>query len=250
MNSSLGSASLVQTSQQRHKQIEAHLTLVSKIVSRINFVQNGEIETEDLVGYGIIGLIESIDKYEPQKGKSFEAFATPRIRGAVYDQMRALDKLGRGSRKKVKLLSAAVQELEQELHAAPTNQQIADKMNISVKELLGIQREANIMTFSLDATVNEDSEESWVDQVSDHRPSPEQRCEENMLRENLIKAIESLPERERTVIGLYHYRKLTMKEIAANIGVSESRACQVHNRGISLLRSKLDTIYKSQNPLF
>lgn len=245
MNSSLGSFPPVQDS--RHKQIEAYLGLVNKVVNRINFVQNGEIDTEDLVGYGIIGLIESIDKYEQGKGKSFEAFAIPRIKGAIYDQMRALDKLGRSSRKKVKLLNATIQELEQELSCIPTDKQIAEKMQVSVTELLNIQREASIMTFSLDAALSDESEESWLEQVSDGKATPEQYCEAKLLHENLIKAIDSLPERERTVIGLYHYRKLIMKEIAKLMGVSESRACQIHNRGISLLRSKLDQIYKIQD---
>jgi RNA polymerase sigma factor for flagellar operon FliA len=228
-----------QTKTERHKFIESHLKLVSQVVKRLGYFQSSEVDEEDLIGYGVIGLIEAIDKYEPSKGHNFQAFALPRIRGAIFDQMRSIDPLGRNSRKKVKTLVASINQLEQELQAIPSDQQIAAHMKITLKELREIQREASINTLSLDATVSDDSDESWVEQLSDHRSGPEEHCEAALLRANLEKAIDSLPEREKLVIGLYHYRKMTIKEVANVLKVSESRACQIHNRAVSFLRSKL-----------
>lgn len=229
----------------RQQLIEEHISLVKQIVNRLGYLKTGEIEEEDLVSYGIIGLIEAADKFEADKGYSFKTFATHRIRGAIYDQFRSIDKASRTSRKKIKHFQACVQQLEQELKASPSNKQIADKMKISLKELQQIQYEATFITLSLDSLVSEDSDESWIEQISDNKLSPDESCEEKNFYENLVKCIETLPEREKTVIGLYHYRKLTMKEIAQVLKVSESRACQIHNRGIALLRVKLTTIFKN-----
>ncbi len=242
MNS--GPACWIVNKDDRQKLIEANLNLVSQVVSRLSYMRSAEIEEEDLIAYGVIGLIEAIDKYRLVKGTNFKAFAIPRIKGAILDQMRCLDKVGRTSRKKIKLLSACVQELEQELGNAPTDKQIAERMNISLKELQKIQSEATVMTLSLDVSMGDDSDESWMEQLADSKIGPAEQCEFDNFKADLTKAIEALPERERLVIGLYHYRKLTMKEIAGFLKVSESRACQIHNRGISLLRSKLESYRK------
>jgi RNA polymerase sigma factor FliA len=223
----------------RQKLIQDNLHLVNQVVNRLSYLKSSEIEEEDLISYGIIGLIESVDKYEASKGCSFKAFAFPRIKGAIYDQLRFLDKLSRTSRKRIKQLHACTQELEQELKASPSDKQIAERMKISLKELQRIQYEASAITLSLDASVSNDSEDAWIEQISDKALNPEESCEQKSYYEILTKCVEALPEREKMVIGLYHYRKMTMKEIATILKVSESRACQIHNRGISLLRSKL-----------
>ena len=116
-------------------------------------------------------------------------------------------------------------------------------MQISLKDLQQIQFEATSITLSLDASISDDSDDSWVEQISDKKLNPAENYEQKNFYENLAKCIETLPEREKLVIGLYHYRKLTMREIANILKVSESRICQIHNRGISLLRSKLAAIF-------
>lgn len=226
--------------QLRQRLIKSNLNLVYQIVNKMGYMKASDIDEDDLVGYGIIGLVEAAQKYEESKGRSFQAFAGLRIRGAILDQLRTSDKLTRSSRKKVKTLSLCIQELEMEIGKSPSNAQIAERMNISQEELCEIQKEASIMTLSLNTTLNEDSEETWLDQVSDSKPTPHEDCENNNLRENLVKAIDELPERERLVVGLYHYKNLTMRQIASVLKVSESRACQIHNRAISLLKSKLE----------
>ncbi|MDX1920056.1 MAG: FliA/WhiG family RNA polymerase sigma factor [Candidatus Caenarcaniphilales bacterium] len=224
----------------RQRLIKGNLNLVYQIVKKMGYMKSSDIDEDDLVGYGIIGLVEAAQKYEESKGRSFQAFAGLRIRGAILDQLRSSDSLTRSSRKKVKTLSSSIQELERELGSVPTNAQIAERMNVSLEELCEIQKEASVITLSLNTTLSDESEETWLDQVSDSKPTPYENCENNNLKENLIKAIGELPERERLVVGLYHYRNFTMRQIASILKVSESRACQIHNRGISLLKSKLE----------
>ncbi|MDJ0625124.1 MAG: FliA/WhiG family RNA polymerase sigma factor [Candidatus Caenarcaniphilales bacterium] len=226
--------------QGRQKDIENNIKLVQQIVNKFVYMKGRHLDEEDLVSYGTIGLIEAIDKYKASKGKNFAAFAAPRIKGAILDHLRVTDCLSRTSRKKVKALTNSINQLEAELGYTPSNLQIAEKMDISFEELNKIQREAAVSTFSLDINLTDDSEETWINQIADSRATPEQNCEKNNFKENLIKAIDSLPERERMVIGLYHYRNFTMKEIASTLNVSESRTCQIHNRAISILRSKLE----------
>lgn len=227
----------------KNQLVKDHLMLVKQVVNKFSYLQVPDLEEDDLISCGIIGLLEAANKFEAEKGKSFPAFALPRIRGAIFDQLRLSDCLSRGARKRVKQLSNCIAELEKELHMTPSDKQIANKLNISLEDLHSMQREASINTISLDASLNEETDDSWLNQLCDTKAGPEEKCEAQLLRENLEKAIEELPEREKLIIGLYHYRKLTMKEIAGILKVSESRACQIHNRGIALLKSKLETIY-------
>ncbi|MFN5539488.1 MAG: sigma-70 family RNA polymerase sigma factor [Candidatus Melainabacteria bacterium] len=228
---------------ERQKRIKDNLKLVNQVVNRLTYLISTDNEREDLISYGVIGLIQAVDKYDAAKGTKFEPFALLRIRGAIIDHIRSLDRLSRGSRQKVKALSATIQQLEQEIGGAPDDGQIANRLNISLSDLREIQKDAATMTLSLDSCLSEDSEETWVDQLSEERASPEEKCEPPLFIAKLEKAIEDLPERERLIIGLYHYRKLTMKEIASMLKISESRACQIHNRSISLLRSKLENAF-------
>jgi len=223
--------------------VQEHLMLVKQVVNKFSYLQVPGLEEDDLISCGIIGLLEAANKFEENKGTNFPAFALPRIRGAIFDQLRLSDCLSRGARKRVKLLSATIAELERELQQTPSDEQIAKKMNLTLDELHDVQREASINTISLDVSMSEDSDESWLSQLSDPKEGPEEACETKLFQETLEKIIDELPHRERLVIGLYHYRKLIMKEIAGMLKVSESRACQIHHRGVALLRSKLEGIY-------
>jgi RNA polymerase sigma factor for flagellar operon FliA len=227
----------------RDKLIENNLHLVHQVVNKLLYVKTAELEFDDLIGYGIIGLINAADRYEETKGNCFAAFAMLRIKGAILDHMRVNDHLSRGNRKKVKDLFQAISQLEQELGCSPTNQQIANKLKVSLNELNKVQRDASIATLSLDVSLKEDSEETWIEQIADYRETPEESCEKANLKDNIQKALGLLPEREKLVLGLYHYKNLTMKEIAGYLKVSESRACQLHNRAISFLRVKLEELY-------
>jgi RNA polymerase sigma factor for flagellar operon FliA len=227
--------------QERDELIRKHVSLVNWIVNRLPINTIKGMEREDLIGYGIIGLIEAVDRFDPTRSTSFQSFATTRIKGAIYDQLRVCDWLSRGARKRVKNLIKATQILESRLSRYPTDKELANELVISLEELRTIQQEAQIGIFSLDEPRDSSQEESTtlVDNVSSHAAPILDELEENELKERLAKAINTLPEREKTVIGLYHYKKLTFKEIAEVMDFSESRASQVHARAISLLKSKM-----------
>lgn len=225
----------------RDQLIRKYAYLVGWVVNRIPALGLRGIERDDLIGYGTIGLIESIDRFDPSKSSNFESFAIARIRGSIYDELRSSDWLSRGSRKKVKNLFRVTGELEKKLNRYPTNIELANELSISLVELRKIQLEAQMGIFSLDEPRDSFSEDSVpiMDNVSSNENSFLEEMEENELKERLAKAVENLPEKEKTVIGLYHYKRLTFKEIAEVMDFSESRASQIHARAIALLKSKM-----------
>ena len=225
----------------RDKLIRKYVYLVNWVVGRLPLTSLKGIDREDLIGYGTIGLIEAVDRFDPERNSSFESFAITRIRGSIYDQLRAADWLTRGSRKKVKNLYKAMAKLENELGRYPTNKEIAQELTLSLEELRAVQQEAQIGIFSLDEPKdsNSDDRTALVDSVSSNEITFLEELEEEELKLRLTKAIDALPEREKTVVSLYHYKRLTFKEIATVMDFSESRASQIHARAISLLKSKL-----------
>ncbi len=230
----------VSVTQNRDEFIRKYVYLVNWVVSRLPINSLKGYDRDDLIGYGTIGLIEAVDRFDPTRNTSFESYAITRIRGSIYDELRASDFLSRGSRKKVKNLSKIVSELENKLGRYPTDKEIAKELSITDEELRQIQQEAQIGLFSLDET-RDSSEDGYsvIDTISNNETSALEELEESELKSLLLKAIDGLPEREKTVLGLYHYKRLTFKEIAQIMEFSESRASQVHARAISLLKSKL-----------
>ena len=223
----------------REKLIMNYVYLVNWVVNRLPQAALKGIEKEDLIGYGTVGLIEAIDRFDSTRGSHFESFAIKRIRGSIYDQLRATDWLTRTSRKKVKNLSKAITKLEQELGRCPNDSEIAKELSVSLQELRAVQKEAQIGIFSLDATKENYEDSALVDNLPSNSIPALDQLEENELLRDLTKAIDMLPEREKTVISLYHYKKLTFKEIAEVMNFSESRASQLHARAITILKSKL-----------
>lgn len=224
----------------RDEFIRKYAYLVNWIVSRLPVNSLKGFEREDLIGYGTIGLIEAVDRFDAERGVSFESFAITRIRGSIYDELRASDLLTRGSRKKVKNLAKTAADLEARFGRTPTDKELAKELSISQEELRQIQQEAQIGVSSLDES-RENSEDgcSMIDTISYDTVSTLDEMEETELKQSLVKAIDALPEREKTVVGLYHYKKLTFKEIAHVMDFSESRASQLHARAIALLKEKL-----------
>ena len=225
----------------RDELIRKYVYLVNWVVSRLPLASLKGLDREDLVGYGTIGLIEAVDRFDPSRNSNFESFAITRVRGSIYDQLRSADWLTRGSRKKVKNLHKATAKLENELGRYPTNKEIAQELGLSIDELRAVQQESQIGIFSLDEPRDHNSEDhtALVDNVSSNEISFLEGLEENELKNRLAKAIDGLPEREKAVVSLYHYKRLTFKEIADVMDFSESRASQIHARAISLLKSKL-----------
>jgi RNA polymerase sigma factor FliA len=224
----------------KEKLIQDNLKIVYQVVNKLSFLKPAGLDEEDLISCGIIGLIEAANKYEESKKNSFASFAYLRVKGSIVDQLRLTDILSRSARKRVKILTTCISELEQELGQMPTDEEIANKLEISLVTLHSIQKEASLSTLSLDLITNEESETTLLEQLSDQKSGPEENCENKMFQEALASAIDQLPAREKLIIGLYHYRHLPMRKIAEILKVSESRACQLHNRGITLLKVKLD----------
>lgn len=230
-----------QTSRYRDELIRRYVYLVNFIVNRLPINSIKGMDRDDLIGYGTIGLIEAVDRFDPSRNTSFESFATQRIRGSIYDQLRAADLLTRGARKRVKNLYKVTTELEKLLGRYPTDKEIANELKVTLDELRSTQQESQISVFSLDEPKDNYTEDSTtlLDSLSSGTSALLDDLEESELRERLTKAVDTLPEKEKIVVGLYHYKKLTFKEIAEVMNFSESRASQVHARAISLLKSKM-----------
>ena len=229
------------TQETRDKLIRKYAYLVNWVVNRLPIASLKGMDRDDLVGYGTIGLIESVDRFDPAKSTNFESFAIARIRGSVYDQLRAADWRSRGSRKRVKNLHKVTAILENKLGRYPNDIELEAELSVTLEDLRIIQQESQIGIFSLDEPKDASSDEgaTMVENVSANTVPFLDELEETELKEKLAKAIDNLPEREKTVVGLYHYKKLTFKEIAEVMSFSESRASQIHARAITLLKSKM-----------
>lgn len=228
----------------RDELITAYMPLVRFVVARLGIPPTSLLEHEDLVSYGMIGLINAIDRFDPTRGVRFEAFATARIRGAVIDQLRVLNWLPRSAVSRVRQIEATLASLEQLLGRPPTEKEAASELGISVERYRQLLLEANITILSLDAPLNslmhDDEVATLSELLEDQRtPDPAEQIEQNELTMLLTDAVENLPPREQLLLSLYYQEELTMKEISRILEVSESRVCQLHVQAIMRLRGAL-----------
>jgi RNA polymerase sigma factor for flagellar operon FliA len=228
----------------REKLITAYAPLVKYIAGRISMTTPPNVEFEDLVSYGILGLIDAIEKYDPKMGSKFKTYATLRIKGAIYDELRLLDWVPRSVRQKAKEIEETYSTLEKKLGRPATDEEVAEAMSISTEELNQMTLEVSgTSVVSLDDVkyIGSDSDEVAVlDTVESQTvPSPEARLEREEMKQLLVEAINKLPQREREVIALYYYEELTLKEIGEVLGVTESRISQLHTKAIMRLRGYL-----------
>ncbi|WP_058485178.1 FliA/WhiG family RNA polymerase sigma factor [Defluviitalea phaphyphila] len=231
----------------KEKLIMEYAPLVKYVAGRLNIYLGQNVEYEDLISYGIFGLIDAIDKFDIKKGVKFETYASLRIRGAILDSIRKLDWIPRSLRQKHKEIEKIYAELEAELGRAPTDEELAKKMGLEVKETREILKKINLISLiSLEEYVEQNSEFS-VESSSKSSEQPENYLEKQELKRILKEYIEKLPEREQKVLFFYYFEDLTLKEISAIMGVSESRISQLHTKAITRLRSKLG---KYKNILF
>ncbi len=220
---------------------EHYVHLVKLVAGRLGIYLNQYIDTEDLVGYGILGLIDAIDKFDPTKNVKFETYASLRIRGAILDAIRKLDWVPRTLRKKQKDIDKAYIELEMKFKRPPHDYEVADFLNMSIEEYSTLLKEVNVSTL-----VSIDENAYHFESISDQNAMiPERYAEENEMKETLSKIIEDLPEREKKVIFLYYYDELTLKEISRVLEVSESRVSQLHTKAVSRLRAHMSKYHLS-----
>lgn len=227
----------------RETLILAYTPLVKYVVDRLAISLPAVLDSDDLISYGIIGLIDAVERFDPDRGFKFETFAIPRIRGTIIDQLRALDWLPRSARQRAKEIERGIQDLRGTLGRMPTDEEVAAHLNMDLDRYHAAVQEAATVTLSLDHVLSTDDDDSplaLADLVEDRQAaSLPGQVERNELLGALIRAIEELPERDRLVIALYYHEELTMKEISRVLEISESRVCQLHARAVLKLRAAL-----------
>lgn len=228
----------------KEKLIIEYADLIKYVAGRLSIYFGSNVEYDDLVGYGVFGLIDAIDKFDITKKVKFETYASLRIRGAIIDSIRDQDWAPRSLRKKGKELEKAYFEVENELGHSASDQEIAEYMGITQEELNKLLQEVNMSQMISLEDYLEQNHETGLDVLSSDQESgqPEQRMEVVELKETLADAIEKLPEKERTVVTLYYYEELTLKEISLIMKVSESRISQLHTKAIMRMRGRLERL--------
>lgn len=227
----------------RENFILEYAPLVKYVAGRVAVSTPPNIEFEDLVSYGILGLIDAIEKFDPSQGIEFKAYATTRIKGSILDELRHMDWVPRSVRKRAREIEQAYMELEHRLGRPATDGELADYLEVSENELFQMFLEAScISLISMDETwtIEGNDEITVTDTLrGPASETPDAILERGEAKKLLIKAIERLPQREREVIALYYYEELTLKEIGEVLGVSESRISQMHTKAILRLRGYL-----------
>lgn len=224
----------------REKIIIEYAPIVKLVAGRLSMYLGYNVEYEDLVSYGIFGLIDAIDKYDFNKNVKFETYASLRIRGAILDQIRKMDWIPRTLRQKQKKLEQAMHEFEVEFGRAATSEELSKKMDISVEELKGLVNQTQIASLvSLDEYLEQGSDISPEGNNKSCFESPEQVIDRQELKRTLTEAIEALNDNEQKVIAFYYFEELTLKEISKVLGVSESRVSQLHTKALKKMREKI-----------
>ena len=225
----------------RDAMIRQHVPLVRRIAHHMIAKLPPNVELDDLIQVGMMGLAEALSRYEVAQGVQFETFATQRIRGAMLDELREGDWMSRSSRKSQKDIEHAVHRLEQKLGRSPLESEIAGEMGMSLAEyqnLLGKVRGTQLVYLE-DIGGGED-DDSYLDRhVADAEADPLNLLRGQRLREALVQAIKQLPEREQYIMSMYYEQDMNLKEIAAVLDVTESRICQLHSQSIARLRAKM-----------
>ncbi|QUH31467.1 FliA/WhiG family RNA polymerase sigma factor [Vallitalea guaymasensis] len=224
----------------KEKLIIEYAQLVKVVAGRLNMYLGNNVEYEDLVGYGVFGLIDAIDKFNFEKGVKFETYASLRIRGAILDNIRRMDWIPRSLRKKQKLIDNANSKLENDLGRLATDEEIACELDITLKEYKKWLNQTKLLTLtSLEEYIEQGSEIRIEPMNKSRYTQPERVVEKNELKEILAEVIDNLLENEKRVIVLYYFEELTLKEISQILGVSESRVSQIHTKALKKLKIKL-----------
>jgi len=235
---------------EREALIRRHAPLVRRIALHMIAKLPPSVELDDLIQVGMIGLFEALSRFESQQGVQFETFASQRIRGAMLDELREGDWMSRSARKNQKDMEAALHRAEQRLGRAPQESEIAAEMGLKLREyqrLLGRVRGMQLLSIEDMAGHAEEGQDSG--DFLDRHIAPEahdsssadplERLRDQRLRQALVQAIENLPEREQYIMGMYYEQDMNLKEIAAVLGVTESRVCQLHSQAVARLRIKM-----------
>lgn len=214
--------------------------LVKYLAGRLSVHIGHKVDSDDLVSYGIFGLIDAIDKFDHEKGLKFETYASLRIRGAIIDHIRKMDWVPRDLRQKNKLLEKAYAALEMQLGREPTEEELSVALDLSLTETKELIKKAAINTLvSLDDYLGQNYEENSLIEERLSENNPEIQYNRIEVKETLEKAIEKLMSNENRVVSLYYFEDLTLKEISVLMSISESRVSQIHSKAVLKLRARL-----------
>ena len=219
---------------------ELHFSLVKFTADRLASKLPPTVDRDDLVGAGMIGLLDAVDKYDPQRGVQFKTYAEMRVRGAMLDSLRTLDWAPRSMRRRARTVEAAFAELEQKFSRPASEEEVALKLGLSLSDfqlLLGDLRGLTIT--ELDQPLDDDTNPQARRMPVDPGSTPLVQYDRGETRERLACAIDGLPTRDRQVVALYYLEELSMKEIGSVLGVTESRVSQIHTQAVLRLRSAL-----------
>ena len=229
----------------REQIIVEYVPLVKLVAGRLNMYLGYTVEYDDLVGYGIFGLIDAIDKFDYDKGIKFETYASLRIRGSILDQIRKMDWIPRSVRQKQKQIELAIVHLEKEKGTNYSDRDIADQLGISLDEYRNWESLTNISNISsLDEFMEQGSEGCVKEFRNTTSPEPEQMIDKEEVKSMLAEALELLTEKERKVVLLYYYEDLTLKEVAMVLEVSESRISQLHSKALQKMKKYLGKYFE------
>ena len=226
----------------RDAQLRQYTPLVRRLAHHMIAKLPPSVEVDDLIQVGMIGLTEAISCFEPTQGVQFETFASQRIRGAMIDELREGDWMSRGSRKSQKDIERAVNRLQQKLHRPPLESEIAEELGLALADyqrLLAKVRGTQLVYLE-DISGHGDDEDSFLDRhAGESESEPSAVLQDQRMRTALVAAIKLLPDREQKIMSMYYEHDMNLKEIAAVLGVTESRICQLHSQSIARLRAKL-----------
>jgi RNA polymerase sigma factor FliA len=225
----------------RETYITQYAPLVKRMAHQMLVKLPANIELDDMIQAGMIGLMDAVERYEDEHGTKFETYANQRIRGAMLDELRAGDWLPRSVRRSQRMIEGAISKLEHRNGRAPQETEIARELGMPLndyQELLGDAKGAQLFYYEDDGG-SEESGDFLDRNVADNESNPAEILTDKRFKTALVAALELLPEREKMLMGLYYEQDLNMREIAVVMNVTESRVCQLHSQAVARLRGKL-----------
>jgi RNA polymerase sigma factor for flagellar operon FliA len=230
----------------RDRLILTYAPLVKYVAGRLGSGLPAHVDENDLVSYGLLGLIGAIERFDPDRDIKFETYAIARIKGSIIDELRAMDWVPRSVRSRARDIERAIGELERKLMRAPTDEEIAEKLGVSTDDLneslseIGRSSIAALDELWTISSGGGGDQVALIDTIEDTTgPEPQSELAATELKEALGEAIARLPEREKLVVTLYYYEELTLREIGEVLGVTESRVSQLHTKAILRLKARL-----------
>ena len=228
------------TQETREQLIIEYAQLVKLVAGRLSMYLGHNVEYDDLVSYGIFGLIDAIDKFDLEKNVKFETYASLRIRGAILDQIRKMDWIPRSVRQRQRKIDEAMKQIEMRTGKTASDEELAKQLGLTDEELCSWQTHLKVTNVVSLNEFEENGPEPMIDSAHPVRFSqPEEVVEEEELKEKLAESLELLTEKERRVIELYYYEDMTLKEISKILEVSESRISQLHTKALNKMRKKM-----------